>query len=82
MILCIFFFLWCLPEQYILNFFLLSVIHDGMPGLASSSFVVHDIPILKKESNIKFIYFYTTKFHLKASCLYNYINFQAYLFIC
>ena len=37
-----------------------------MPGLASSSFVVHDIPILKKESNIKFIYFYTTKFHLKA----------------
>ena len=35
--------------------------------------------MLKKESNIKFIYFYTTKFHLKASYLYNYNNFQAYI---
>ena len=35
--------------------------------------------MLKKENNIEFIYFYTTKFHLKASCLYKYNDFQAYL---
>ena len=47
-----------------------------MPGLASGSFMVHDIPMLKKESNIKFIYFYTTKFHLKASCLIITLTFR------
>ena len=37
--------------------------------------------MLKKENDIKFIYFYTTKLLIKASCLYKYNHFQAYRYL-